>query len=161
MDATPSPSTDSPPVPPPPARAMEEMEDSDACMWAAFAHLAGLVYLLGIPGILGSLIIWLWKRGDHPLVDEHGQEAVNFQITLLIYNTAAVLIGCGTLGLGLIVLALLLAILAVLVIVLPIIATVQASEGRPYRYPLTIRLIRACRTRSAGDGFRAQHRRVE
>ena len=32
-------------------------------------------------------------------------------------------------------------VFSVLVIVFPIIATVQASEGRRYRYPLTIRLI--------------------
>lgn len=138
MEATPATSADSPPVPPPQARVLEE---SDARMWAAFAHLSGLVYLIGVPGIFGSLIVWLWKRGDHPLVNEHGKEAVNFQITLLIYNTAAVVIGFLTCGLGLIVLAPLLAILAVLIIVLPIIATVQASEGRPYRYPLTIRLV--------------------
>jgi uncharacterized Tic20 family protein len=140
MDEAPNPPLPpgSPPVPPPPARAMEE---SDARMWAAFTHLAGLVYLAGIPGILGSLVIWLWKRGDHRLINEHGKEAVNFQITLLIYNVAAFVIGACTLGLGLIVVAPLMAILAILIIVLPIIATIQASEGRPYRYPLTIRLI--------------------
>lgn len=137
MNATPS--DLSPPVPPPPAR--QQMEESDARMWAAFSHLSGLVYLVGVPGIFGSLVIWLWKRGEHPMVDEHGKEALNFQITLLIYNTVALLIGFVTCGLGLIVLAPLLAILAVLIIVLPIIATVQASEGRRYRYPLTIRLV--------------------
>ena len=125
-------------TPPPPARTMEE---SDARMWAAFAHLAGLIYLLGVPGILGSLVIWLWRRGDHRLVDEHGKEAVNFQLTLLIYSVAGAALVFMTCGLGAIIVGPLLAVLAVFVIVLPIIATVRASEGRPYRYPLTIRLV--------------------
>ena len=137
-DALPPLASDAPPVPPPPRRTLEE---SSARMWAAFAHLAGLVYLAGVPGVLGSLVVWLWKRGEHPLVDEHGKEAVNFQITLLLYNVAIAVTAFLTCGLGVILLAPLLAVLAVLVIVLPIIATVQASEGRPYRYPLTIRLI--------------------
>lgn len=137
-DALPPPDSDAPPVPPPPRRTLT---DSEARMWAAFGHLAGLVYLLGVPGVLGSLVIWLWKRGEHPLVDEHGKEAVNFQITLLLYNLAIVATAFLTCGLGVILLAPLLAVVAVLVVVLPIIATVQASEGRPYRYPLTIRLI--------------------
>ena len=110
-------------------------------MWAAFAHLSGLVYLIGVPGIFGSLVIWLWKRDSHPLVNQHGKEAVNFQLSLLLYTVGAAIIGFVTCGLGLIVLIPLLLLMSVLVIVLPIIATVQASEGRPYRYPLTIRLI--------------------
>lgn len=138
MDASPPPHATTPPVPPPPERTMVE---ADARMWAAFAHLAGLVYLLGIPGILGSLVIWLWKRGSHPLVNEHGKEAVNFQISLLIYNVVAAVSVFVTCGASMLLVVPLAAILGVLIVVLPIIATVQASEGRPYRYPLTIRLL--------------------
>jgi len=138
MDASTPSHAPSPPVPPPPARTMEE---ADARMWAAFAHLAGLVYLLGVPGILGSLVVWLWKRGGHPLVNEHGREAVNFQLSLLIYNLLAGVSAFLTCGFSVLVLIPLFAVFAVLVVVLPIIGTIQASEGRPYRYPLTIRLL--------------------
>ncbi len=110
-------------------------------MWAAFAHLAGLLSLTTIPGVFGCLAIWLWKRHEHPLIDEHGKEAVNFQISVLLYGAAAAILVFLTCGVGVLVVAPLAAVMAVLVIVLPIIATVQASEGRPYRYPLTLRLI--------------------
>ena len=86
--------------------------------------------------ILGPLIVWLAKRGDSPEIDQHGKESLNFQISMLIYNLIAgvlclVLIGFVILG-----------ILHILNLVLVIVASIQASEGKLYRYPITIRLIK-------------------
>ena len=86
--------------------------------------------------ILGPLIVWLAKRNDSPEIDEHGKESLNFQISMLIYNVIAgvlclVLIGFVILG-----------ILHILNLVLVIIASIHASEGKFYRYPLAIRLIK-------------------
>ena len=86
--------------------------------------------------ILGPLIVWLAKRGDSAEIDEHGKESLNFQISMLIYNLIAgvlclVLIGFVILG-----------ILHILNLVLVIVASIQASEGKLYRYPITIRLIK-------------------
>ena len=74
--------------------------------WTALCHASALLgVLFHFPGhILGPLIVWLAKRGDFPEIDAHGKEALNFQISMLIYN-------------------------------------VQASEGKFYRYPMTIRFI--------------------
>jgi uncharacterized Tic20 family protein len=86
--------------------------------------------------ILGPLIVWLAKRGDSPEIDVHGKESLNFQISMLIYSLIAgvlclVLIGFVLLG-----------ILHILNLVLVIIASIQASEGKLYRYPISIRLIK-------------------
>ncbi len=86
--------------------------------------------------ILGPLILWLAKRGDSPEIDAHGKESLNFQISMLIYSLIAgvlclVLIGFVLLG-----------ILHILNLVLVIIASIQASEGKLYRYPISIRLIK-------------------
>ena len=86
--------------------------------------------------ILGPLIVWLAKRGDSPEIDIHGKESLNFQISMLIYSLIAgvlclVLIGFVLLG-----------ILHILNLVLVIIASIQASEGKLYRYPISIRLIK-------------------
>ncbi|QSO54966.1 DUF4870 domain-containing protein [Alicyclobacillus curvatus] len=102
-----------------------------ACHLAAFA---GWVIPLG--WILGPLTVWLIKRNQFWLVDEQGKEALNFQISLMIYGIIA-----GILCLILIGFLLLIA-LAVLQIVLVIIAAIKVSNGEHYRYPLTIRLIR-------------------
>jgi uncharacterized Tic20 family protein len=130
-----------PDIPPPPVLAPERAQtESDARMWAAFAHLAGLLVLVGAP-VIGCLVIWLWKRDTSVLVDEHGKEAVNFQISVLLFSAASVVLVVLTCGIGGLLVVPLAALMSVLVIVLPIIATVQASEGRHYRYPLTLRLI--------------------
>ena len=62
--------------------------------------------------------------------------SLNFQISMLIYNLIAgvlclVLIGFVILG-----------ILHILNLVLVIVASIQAGEGKLYRYPITIRLIK-------------------
>src|SRR4026207_1389310 len=56
--------------------------------WCAFIHASALLgVLLHFPGhLLGPLILWLIKRDDAPELDAHGKEAVNFQISMLIYN---------------------------------------------------------------------------
>jgi uncharacterized Tic20 family protein len=85
--------------------------------------------------VVGPLLVWLIKRGESSEIDAHGKEALNFQISMLIYNLVA-----GVLCLLLIGFALL-AILHILNVVFVILAAVKASEGQMYRYPLTIRLI--------------------
>src|SRR3954465_14954084 len=58
--------------------------------WSAFIPATPLLgFLLHFPGLLlGPLILWLIKRDDAPELDAHGKEAVNFQISMLIYNVA-------------------------------------------------------------------------
>jgi len=82
------------------------------------------------------LIVWLAKRNDSPEIDEHGKESLNFQISMLIYNVIAGVLCLVLIGF------VILAILHVLNLVLVIVASIQASEGKFYRYPLTIRLIK-------------------
>jgi len=100
-------------------------------------HLSALAGFV-IPGaghILGPLIVWLVKRGDSAEIDAHGKEALNFQISMLIYNVVAGILCLIVIGF------VLLAVLHVLNVVFVIIASLRASEGQIYRYPLTLRLI--------------------
>jgi uncharacterized protein len=105
--------------------------------WAMACHLAAFAgWVIPLGWILGPLTVWLIKRNQFWLVDEQGKEALNFQISLMIYGIIA-----GILCLILIGFLLLIA-LAVLQIVLVIIAAIKVSNGEHYRYPLTIRFIR-------------------
>jgi uncharacterized protein len=96
--------------------------------------LAGF-FIPGAGHILGPLIIWLAKRTDSPEIDAHGKESLNFQISMLIYSLISGILCLILIGF------LLLAILHLLNLVLVIVASIQASEGKLYRYPITIRLI--------------------
>lgn len=95
-----------------------------------------LAHLLGIFSFLGPLIIWLLKKDEHPFVDDQGKEALNFQISLIIYYFIA-----GILCLILIGILLVFALLIVHY-VFAILAAVKANQGEYYRYPLTIRFIK-------------------
>jgi len=121
------------------------MNDQDATNWAAGAHLASLVVLVGVPPILGPLVVWLVKREDHPFVADQARESLNFQISVLIYTIvgglAALILTIATVGLGLIAIVPIAIVFAIGVFLLPIVAAIKASEGRRYRYPLTLRLV--------------------
>ncbi len=106
--------------------------------WCALCHASALLgVLLHFPGhLLGPLIVWLIKRGDSPEINEHGKEALNFQISMLLYNLVAGVFCLILVGF------VFLAILWVLNAIFVVIASIQASDGKFYRYPMTIRFLR-------------------
>jgi hypothetical protein len=109
---------------------------ADERQWAMLAHMSAmLMYLTVIGGFIAPLIIWLLKRDEMPFVKDQGRETLNFQITTLL----ALCVG----GLLAIVLIGFLIIGAVLLFhfVVTIIASVKASEGVAYRYPICWRVI--------------------
>ncbi len=130
--------------------------------WAAGAHLSALLlalvtsWLAGAAGVVGAGAVYLLKRDASPFVADHAREALNFNLSMLLYALAAVvaafvLVGATvlTLGIGLIltapagiVLLLVAAAIAVTWLVCSLVATVKAWNGEPYRYPMTLRLVR-------------------
>ena len=110
----------------------------DVRTWNVLCHATALAgfFVPWAGHILGPLIVWLAKRSDSPEIDEYGKESLNFQISMLIYNVIAAVLCLVLIGF------ILLAILHILNLVLVIIASIQASEGKFYRYPMTIRLIK-------------------
>lgn len=104
--------------------------------WAVFCHVAalsGLIIPLGT--ILGPLLVWLLRRNVSTYVDQQGKEAVNFQISMAIYAVIAGVLVVFLIGLPLLLLVL------ILDIVFVIIAAIKVSEGKNYRYPITIRFL--------------------
>ena len=105
--------------------------------YAMFTHLAALSFLLSFP-VIPTLILWLVKREKSPFIDDHGREAMNFQISLLLYGLLIIpLLGLLTCGIGFV------AYIAILII--GIVGVVQgaisANRGEFYRYPATIRFL--------------------
>ena len=99
--------------------------------------MAMLCHLLGFfTSFIGPLIIWLIKKDQSAYINEQGKEALNFQITIAIAAFAASLLMYVCIGF----LALPLVLLANLI--LSIMACIAASKGEPYRYPLSLRLVK-------------------
>jgi uncharacterized protein len=108
---------------------------------ASVAHLSAFVALVGIPSFLGPLVVLLVTRDD-PFATDQAKEALNFNLSILLYAIGAGLLAVVTLGLGLLLVVPVAIVAAVGWLVLVIVAAVRAGEGTPYRYPLTLRLVR-------------------
>lgn len=119
--------------------------------WAIGAHLGGLVLgvlTAAVLGFLAPMLVWLLKRDEHPYLDHHGKEALNFQLTVIVAVVVgallmipAVLFGVLTLGIGFVVLGALLLGAIIVWFAFPIMGAVKASNGEGFRYPLSIRFI--------------------
>jgi len=109
----------------------------DEKLWATLCHLSALVgFVFPFGNIIGPTVFWILKKDQMPLVDVNGKEALNFQISMSIYALFAATLVLVLIGIPL------LFMIAFADLILIIMASVKTSEGAPYRYPLTIRLIK-------------------
>lgn len=107
---------------------------------AMFAHISILLgFIIPLIGIIAPVVIWIIKSGEDELAVSCAKEAINFQISMLLW--VILLVGLVFLGFvvnPLIYLAGLFGVVLVLVsVILPIIAAVKASGGDSYNYPYT------------------------
>ena len=110
---------------------------SDERMWGMLCHLSTFAgYLIPFGNILGPLVIWLIKKDEYAFVEDQGKEALNFQISIMIYSLVS-----GILVLAIIGLPLLIAVI-IFDVVMTVIAAIKANGGEYYRYPLTIRFVK-------------------
>jgi uncharacterized Tic20 family protein len=142
-------------------------------IYAALCHLAGFIWLLatallisvfssslsyfGILSLISILIpclTWLSTRRLHDFVDRSGREAVNAQLSVLLYTGCSVFVtalACGMkmnmytaspLGAGAAMLLIFIVPFGMMVYqIVSIVAAVQALRGNVLRYPLIIRFI--------------------
>jgi uncharacterized Tic20 family protein len=109
--------------------------------WAMAAHLGSFVAAYIALGLLAPLLVLLVKGDSSPYVRRHSVESLNFQITVLIWTAVAIVLAVLTLGIGLLVILPVAIVVALFYVVVVVLASVRASGGRDYRYPLTMRLV--------------------
>lgn len=125
------------------ARCVDAGADSGVRTYGTFTHLVGLLSLAdqAVLGLIGTLIMWLIKRNESNFLDDHGREAMNFQISLLIYWVLFGVLCIVTLGIAAVLTPLMLLFSVVLRLVGCIRGAMAANRGEFYRYPMCIRLI--------------------
>ena len=123
-------STNPGPPPPPYIAGPPPMRPDEEKLWAIGAHLGPLVI-----GVFAPLIVWLVFRDRSAYLDRSGKEALNMQISFLIYFIVA--------GFSLILLVglVLLPVVGITWLVLMIVATIKVADLEDYRYPLIFRLV--------------------
>ena len=103
------------------------------------ANMAMLAHLLGaLVGFLGPLILWVVKKDEHEFIDDQSKEALNFQLTLLIWHFGAVVIVVFTCGL----ISFAPLVTFALQLIFGIMGAVSASKGERYLYPMSIRFVK-------------------
>lgn len=118
----------------------------DQQTWRVLAHASAFIQFIGVPSVVGPLVVWLIRRED-PVVEPHARDALNFQLSILIYFVAGIVVAflaaitiVGLVITGLIVILLL--ILVVLELVFALLGTLAASRGERYVYPMSLELIK-------------------
>ena len=127
--------------------------------WSMLCHLSALAGLLfGLGSVLGPLLVWQIKKNELPEIDQHGKEALNFQLTILIINIVASVVFIGFLGAafgfgrfwrspfslfsGGFGIVSILVIINLVAWILAVIAGLKANNGEFYKYPIAIRFIK-------------------
>jgi len=111
-----------------PAAASVSMDDKTL---AIFAHVGVL-----LSGFIVPLIIWLIQKDKNTASSREALEALNFGITLVLAWIVAGVLSLVLIGF------LLYPVLFVAQILFPILGAVSASNGKPYTYPVSLRLIK-------------------
>ena len=121
-------------APPPPAGYQPgpaPMRADEEKMWAIGAHIGPIIL-----GFIAPLIVWLVFNERSGYLDRQGKEALNMQISYLIYFAVAAFTLLLLVGL------ILLPIVGIAWLVLMIVATVKVANGEDYRYPAIFRFVR-------------------
>ena len=100
-------------------------------IWSMLCHLSAL---LGV-GFVLPLVVYLAMRHESEYVAANAREALNFHISVLIYCLCCIPLVFILIGIPM------LLVIGFGSLVLAIIATIKASDGQCYRYPLTLRLV--------------------
>lgn len=115
--------------------------------YAMWIHIASLIsYAVAVLSsgvgfwvpIATAIVMWMVHKKDSEFLDDHGREAVNFQISILVMFLLAWPIGILMCGIGVMV-----TVPAVICLgVIGCILGAQAGKrGQIYRYPATIRFL--------------------
>ncbi len=104
---------------------------SDEKTMALLSHILTLV-----AGFVAPLVIYIIKKDESAYVRKHAVESLNFQISMAIYAFASFILMFIIIGIFTLI------AVGIMAFVCAIIATVQANEGKFFKYPLTIRLVK-------------------
>lgn len=103
---------------------------------AMLCHLSGLTgFVLPFGNLVAPFAMWLARRDLDPAVERAGREALNFQLSILVYLLLAFALTLAFIGI------VILPLLIGMQFGLTLVAARRAAAGVDYRYPLTFRMV--------------------
>ena len=116
-------------------REIRELSETER-NWAMLCHLSAFAgYFFPFGGIIGPLICWLTRKDESQWVDQNGKQSMNFQLSILLYMVLSIPLIIIIIGIPIII------FLGFLEVICIIIASVKASKGEEFKYPVTIPFI--------------------
>lgn len=64
-------------------------DESHVKLWLFSIHVAAIIGFIFPFSVLFPFVLWMYKKDDHALFNEHGIKAVNFQLTMTIFYVLA------------------------------------------------------------------------
>jgi len=113
---------------------IRELSESER-NWRCFATFQRLQDFLPFWRIIGPLICWLSRKDESRWVDQNGKASLNFQISILLYMVLAAPLCIIIIGIPIVIFLVFLKVICI------IIASVKASKGEEFKYPVTIPFI--------------------
>jgi len=113
-----------------------QLSAADENVWSGAAHWSAILASFVGLGFLGPLIVLLTQGTKSPRVRANAVESLNFEITFIIAMIASILLIFIVVGIVTTIL------IPLAWLILRILASVQASSGQDYRYPVNIRLVK-------------------
>jgi uncharacterized Tic20 family protein len=100
-------------------------------------NLGLIMHVLSLVGfsLIGPLIVWLVKKDESAFINAQGRELLNFQLSFLIYAVVCIPLCFVLIGIPLLI------IVGLASFILTIIGLVKATEGKIYRFPVTIKML--------------------
>ena len=143
----------------------------DARQNSGYALALHLILFVPYIGWLITLIMWLVKKNESPLINQHGSQTTNLLISQIVYGLIAIIVFAimvGTAGnmrriednpavmIVLVLLGLFWLVFMILTLVFIIVNAVRAGNGKPASYPLAIPFINT-KLPEAGNNDITQH----
>ena len=116
---------------------MEITPSKDERTWAMLSHFSALcMFIFPFGNILAPLIIWLIKKEEMSFVEDQAKEVLNFQVSMTIYLLISGILCFILIGIPFVI------GLVIFNVIITIIAGIKANDGKSYRYPINLRLIK-------------------
>jgi len=113
-------------------REIRELSETER-NWAMLCHLSAFAgYFFPFGGIIGPLICWLTRKDESQWVDQNGKQSMNFQLSITLYMVLAIPLCFILIGIPIVI------FLGFLEVICIIIASVKASKGEEFKYPISI-----------------------
>jgi uncharacterized protein len=93
-------------------------------------------FIIPLAGFVAPIVLWLLAKDNYPEVDVEGKQILNWLISEIIYITVSIILCFVVIGIPLLI------AIGIVGLIFPLLGTIEATQGKSYRYPMTIEFVK-------------------